>query len=47
MTVTDLAQRIGLSAAPCHRRWRELERAGVITSTIAMKKIVDNRPLPT
>ncbi|MEU4195426.1 Lrp/AsnC family transcriptional regulator [Kribbella sp. NPDC026611] len=30
LTVTDLAQHIGLSAAPCHRRLRELERTGVI-----------------
>nr|WP_133783709.1 Lrp/AsnC family transcriptional regulator [Kribbella sp. VKM Ac-2571] len=30
LTVTELAQRVGLSAAPCHRRLRELERAGVI-----------------
>ncbi|MFI5895927.1 Lrp/AsnC family transcriptional regulator [Actinoplanes sp. NPDC051513] len=30
MTVTDLAERVGLSIAPCHRRVRELERSGVI-----------------
>jgi DNA-binding Lrp family transcriptional regulator len=30
LTVTELAQRIALSVAPCHRRLRELERAGVI-----------------
>lgn len=30
MTVTDLAERVGLSIAPCHRRVRELERTGVI-----------------
>ncbi len=30
LTVTELAQRVGLSVAPCHRRLRELERAGVI-----------------
>ncbi|GAA1573747.1 MULTISPECIES: Lrp/AsnC family transcriptional regulator [Kribbella] len=30
LTVTELAQRISLSAAPCHRRLRELERSGVI-----------------
>ena len=30
LTVTELAQRVGLSAAPCHRRLRELEKAGVI-----------------
>jgi DNA-binding Lrp family transcriptional regulator len=30
LTVTELAQRVSLSAAPCHRRLRELERSGVI-----------------
>ncbi|WP_427887248.1 Lrp/AsnC family transcriptional regulator [Kribbella sp. GL6] len=30
LTVTELAQRVRLSAAPCHRRLRELERSGVI-----------------
>src|SRR5689334_18748476 len=30
LTVTDLAQRVALSVAPCHRRLRELERSGVI-----------------
>ncbi|WP_020384829.1 Lrp/AsnC family transcriptional regulator [Kribbella catacumbae] len=30
LTVAELAQRIGLSAAPCHRRLRELERSGAI-----------------
>lgn len=30
LTVTELAQRVGLSAAPCHRRLRELERSGTI-----------------
>ena len=30
LTVTDLAQRVALSVAPCHRRLRELERTGVI-----------------
>lgn len=31
LTVTELAERVRLSPAPCHRRLRELERAGVIT----------------
>ncbi|MEU8222485.1 Lrp/AsnC family transcriptional regulator [Kribbella sp. NPDC048915] len=31
LTVTELAQRVSLSAAPCHRRLRELERSGVIS----------------
>ncbi|MBC6459109.1 Lrp/AsnC family transcriptional regulator [Actinomadura sp. HBU206391] len=30
LTVTELAQRVGLSVAPCHRRLRELERTDVI-----------------
>ncbi|HZD68132.1 MAG TPA: Lrp/AsnC family transcriptional regulator [Actinomycetes bacterium] len=30
LTLTDLATRVGLSASPCHRRLRELERSGVI-----------------
>src|SRR5215471_4343064 len=30
LTVTELAQRAGLTVAPCHRRLRELERIGVI-----------------
>jgi DNA-binding Lrp family transcriptional regulator len=31
LTVTELADRVQLTPAPCHRRVRELERAGVIT----------------
>jgi len=31
ITLTDLADRVGLSLSPCHRRVRELERSGVIT----------------
>jgi DNA-binding Lrp family transcriptional regulator len=30
LTVTELAQRVALSVAPCHRRLRELERSGAI-----------------
>ncbi len=30
LTITDLAARVRLSVSPCHRRVRELERAGVI-----------------
>jgi len=30
LTVTELAQRVKLSPAPCHRRLRELERTGAI-----------------
>jgi DNA-binding Lrp family transcriptional regulator len=30
LTVTELSGRIRLSVSPCHRRLRELERAGVI-----------------
>ena len=76
LTVTELAQRVALSVAPCHRRLRELERAGAIrgyravidpeaiglgfevlvqvtigvqrlTSTIVMKRVVEDRPYPT
>jgi DNA-binding Lrp family transcriptional regulator len=36
LTVTELALRVGLSAAPCHRRLRELERSGVIAGYRAM-----------
>jgi DNA-binding Lrp family transcriptional regulator len=31
LTVTELAERVRLSAAPCHRRLRQLERTGVIS----------------
>ena len=31
LTVTELADRVQLTPAPCHRRLRELERTGVIT----------------
>ena len=31
LTVTELADRVQLTVAPCHRRLRELERTGVIT----------------
>lgn len=30
LTVTELASRVGLSVAPCHRRLRALERSGAI-----------------
>lgn len=30
LTLTDLAERVGLSMSPCHRRLRALEHAGVI-----------------
>ncbi|MEN5100824.1 Lrp/AsnC family transcriptional regulator [Stenotrophomonas sp.] len=30
LTVTDLAERIGLSVSPCHRRVRALEQSGAI-----------------
>ena len=30
LTVTELAQRVSLSVAPCHRRLRDLERSGAI-----------------
>jgi DNA-binding Lrp family transcriptional regulator len=31
LSITDLADRVGLSVSPCHRRLRELERSGTIT----------------
>lgn len=31
LTLTDLADRVGLSVSPCHRRLRELERRAAIT----------------
>lgn len=31
LTVTDLAERVGLSLSPCHRRLRALEQAGAIS----------------
>jgi DNA-binding Lrp family transcriptional regulator len=30
LSVTDLAERVGLSLSPCHRRVRALEDAGVV-----------------
>ena len=30
LTITELASRVGLSVAPCHRRLRALERSGAI-----------------
>ena len=32
LTVTELAERVGLSVSPCHRRLRTLERSGAISS---------------
>ena len=32
LSVTELAERIGLSVSPCHRRVRALEQSGVIKS---------------
>jgi DNA-binding Lrp family transcriptional regulator len=31
LTVTELAERVGLSLSPCHRRLRALERSGAIS----------------
>jgi len=36
LTVQEVADRVGLSASPCHRRMRQLEERGVITRTIAL-----------
>lgn len=31
LTITELAERVGLSLSPCHRRLRTLERSGAIS----------------
>ena len=31
LSLTDLAEKVGLSMSPCHRRLRELERSGIIS----------------
>ena len=36
LTLTELANRVGLSVSPCHRRLRKLERDGVITGYRAL-----------
>jgi Lrp/AsnC family transcriptional regulator, leucine-responsive regulatory protein len=36
MSLADLADRVGLSASPCLRRVRNLERAGVISRYVAV-----------
>lgn len=36
LTVQEIADRVGLSASPCHRRMRLLEERGVIVKTIAL-----------
>lgn len=36
LSITDLAQQVGLSASPCLRRVRILERAGVIARYVAV-----------
>ena len=38
ITVTELAERVALSLAPCHRRLRELERTGAI---LGYRAIID------
>jgi DNA-binding Lrp family transcriptional regulator len=38
LTVTELADRVGLSVSPCHRRLRELERSGAI---VGYRAVVD------
>ena len=42
LSVQDLAERVGLSPSPCHRRVKLLEENGVITRYIAM---VDQKSL--
>lgn len=36
LTITQLAERVGLSVSPCHRRLRSLETQGIITGYRAM-----------
>ncbi len=36
LTVQEIADKVGLSASPCHRRMRRLEESGIITKTIAL-----------
>jgi Lrp/AsnC family leucine-responsive transcriptional regulator len=36
LTVQEIADRVGLSSSPCHRRMRQLEERGIILKTIAM-----------
>jgi DNA-binding Lrp family transcriptional regulator len=38
LTITELADRVGLSISPCHRRVRELERGGAI---LGYRAVVD------
>jgi DNA-binding Lrp family transcriptional regulator len=38
LTITELADRVGLSISPCHRRVRELERSGAI---LGYRAVVD------
>ena len=33
LTLTELAERVRLSASPCHRRLRALERSGAMPAT--------------
>lgn len=40
LTVQEIADRVGLSPSPCHRRMRLLEERGIIVKTIAL---VDQR----
>lgn len=34
LSLTELAEKIGLSLSPCHRRVRALEESGVIRGTV-------------
>jgi DNA-binding Lrp family transcriptional regulator len=36
LSLTDLAERVGLSISPCHRRLRALERSGTVTGYRAL-----------
>ena len=39
LTVTELAERVGLSLSPCHRRVRALEKSGAISGYHAISTL--------
>lgn len=48
MSITDLANEVGLSLSPCHRRVKQLEDSGAIkgyTARLILVKLVYNFPL--
>jgi len=47
LTVTELAQRVALSVAPCHRRLRELERSGGLGFEVLVQVTMDREDAST